>query len=98
MSSSDDEMRELASAVVNLARRAVAEYAPVVDALVENPSPDVSDIERMLDGLLDFCFDPEVLRLFKRLCRHYHRIDPAATAEYVASYRRMWDSDEDGSR
>ena len=46
-----------------------------------------------LDGLLDFCFDPEALLLYKKLCRHYYAIDLAATAEYVHAYRAMWDSE-----
>lgn len=78
-SSSDDEFRELAGAVVNLARRAAAEYTPIVDSLVAGRSLDVGEVEWTLYGLLDFCFDPEVLLLFRRLCVHYSRIDPAAT-------------------
>jgi hypothetical protein len=31
----------------------------------------------------------------EQLCRHYHRIDPAATAAYVAAYRELWDSDSE---
>ena len=93
MSSSDKEIRDLAGAVVNLARRAAAEYTPIVDSLLAGRSLDVGEIERTLDGLLDFCFDPEVLRLFRRLCRHYSRIDPAATEAYVVAYRQLWDRD-----
>jgi hypothetical protein len=46
-------------------------------------SQDIRRIEHTLDGLLDFCFDPEVLLLYKKLCRHYYAIDPAATGDYV---------------
>ncbi len=35
-----------------------------------------------LDGLLDFCFDPEALLLYRKLCRYYFTIDPVATAFY----------------
>jgi hypothetical protein len=93
MSSSDDEIRDLAGAVVNLTRRALAEYSPIVDSLVLGRSLDVGDIERTLDGLLDFCFDPEVLRLFRRLCLYYSRIDPAATEAYVVAYHQLCDHD-----
>jgi hypothetical protein len=40
--------------------------------------------------------DRDCLELFRRLCRHYWDIDPAATAGYVHAYREMWDSDEPG--
>lgn len=98
MSPPEERIRDLVRSLAGLTRRAVAEYTPVVDSLVRDGSGDVRPIEPTLDGLLDFCFDPEVLLLFQRLCRHYHSIDPAATAEYVAAYRRMWDPDADESR
>lgn len=98
MSPSDERIRDLAKSLAALTRRAVAEYTPVVDSLVRSRSVDVREIERALDGLLDFCFDPGMLSLFKQLCRHYHRIDPAATAAYVAAYRELWDSDSEETR
>lgn len=83
-----------------LARQANAEYSVEVDAVIRSQSRDIQRIERLLDGILDFCFDPAMLQLFKKLCRHYYTIDPAATAFYVHAYRDMWDSErkvgEDG--
>jgi hypothetical protein len=76
----------------SLARRAVEEYEPIVDSIVHSRSTEIRDIERTLDGLLDFCFDPEALLLYKKLCRHYDFIDLIATADYVRTYRAMWDS------
>jgi hypothetical protein len=58
----------------------VAEYAPLVDSVISERSLDVQHIGRLLDGLLDFCFDPASLLLYKKLCRHYYAIDPAAAA------------------
>jgi hypothetical protein len=54
-------------------------------------SRDSRRIERCLDGMLDFCFDDEMLVLFKKLCRHYFDVDPEATVSYVQAYREMWD-------
>jgi hypothetical protein len=83
------ELLESRSAI---ARQAVAEYAPVVNSIVRTQTKDIRHIEHTLDGLLDFCFDPESLLLYKKLCRHYYFIDPDATADYVRFYREMWDS------
>jgi hypothetical protein len=85
----DDLVRSLS----DLARRAVAEYAPLVEAIVRDQTRDADHIERTLDGLLDFGFDPEALLLYKKLCRHYYFIDPTAAAYYVHVYREMWDSE-----
>jgi hypothetical protein len=76
--------------------RAAQQYQPVVDALVRNRSRDVQQIEHTLDGLLDFCGHARVLEMYRRLCRHYWEIDPAATADYVKAYRERWDSGEQG--
>lgn len=89
----EDAIGELGQSLAVLTRRAVREYAALVDALVQEQSADFRHIERTLDGLLDFAFDPQALRLYKKLCRHYYGIDPAAAAYYVHAYRDMWDSE-----
>lgn len=93
----EETIGELARSIPDLARRAVTAYSPAVDSIVRARSEDVDQIEHTLDGLLDFCFDQEALLLYKQLCRHYHDIDPVATAEYVHAYRQMWDSDREVS-
>ncbi len=85
------DIDDLVQSISALARRAVADYAPLVEAIVRDQSRDARHIERTLDGLLDFGFDQEALRLYKKLCRHYYAIDPAAAAYYVHAYREMWD-------
>lgn len=76
-----------------LARQAERQYAIEVDNILLTQSRDAHRIEKLLDGILDFCFDPAMLVLYKKLCRHYYGIDPVATASYVYAYRDMW---EDG--
>ena len=51
-----------------------------VEAILNEKTRAAARIEHCLDGLLDFCFDHEALALYKRFCRFYHEIDPAATA------------------
>ena len=94
---SDDAMQAiltLAGGMRDLQRKAAQQYQPVVDDIVLTRSRDTQHIEHTLDGLLAFCGHEPVLRLYKKLCRHYWDIDPAATADYVNAYREYWDSDE----
>ena len=72
---------------------AVAQYTPVVETIIATRSRDVRQIEQTLDGLLDFCGNEKALLLYRRLCRHYFDIDPAATADYINAYRELWDSE-----
>jgi hypothetical protein len=88
----------LVGAVHDLQERAAKEYKPVVDDILRTRSQDIRHIEHTLDGLLDFCGHEPVLQLYKKLCRHYWDIDPAATADYVNAYREYWDSDEPGGQ
>jgi len=94
----DRSMDELARSMSSLARRAVEEYAPLVESIILDPSPGISEVERTLDGLLGFCFDPRALLLYRKLCRRYLAIDPAATSEYVQAYREMWEPGQETPR
>lgn len=87
------EFAALAGQIGELHERALAEYAPVVSHILRSRSRDARRIERALDGLLDFCGHAAVLHLYRRLCRHYHGIDPAAAISYVIAYRSMYDGD-----
>ena len=92
-----ESVRGLAESVRDLNQQAVTEYAPEVEAIIRTHSRDVRHIEHTLDGLLDFCgYDP-ALQLYRKLCRHYFDIDPVATADYVKTYREMWDSEPETS-
>ncbi|MBI5057566.1 MAG: hypothetical protein HZB61_13210 [Nitrospirae bacterium] len=87
------DIGELASARQQLARKAEQQYALEVEAILQSQCRDPRRIERLLDGMLDFCFDEQMLLWYKKLCRYYFEIDPAAAASYVTIYRDMWDDE-----
>jgi hypothetical protein len=89
-------IRKLAESMRELQRQAAQQYQPLVDDILRTGSRDTPHIEHTLDRLLDFCGHEAVLQMYKKLCRHYWDIDPAATAYYVNAYREYWDSDEQG--
>ncbi|MDP2600593.1 MAG: hypothetical protein Q8P84_07690, partial [Deltaproteobacteria bacterium] len=76
------------------ARQIVELYAPEVKNILLTRNRDEHRICKALDTMLDYCFDPTMLALFKKLCRHYYFIDPVGAASYVYAYRDMWDSRE----
>jgi len=87
-------IRKIAVTQQQLARQAEQQYSFEVETILRDQCREPRRIERLLDGMLDFCFDDEMLRLYKDLCRYYFNIDPVATASYVYAYREMWDEDE----
>ncbi len=92
----DKAIISLARDLRELQQQAAQQYEPVVDDILRTRSRDIRLIEHALDGLLDFCGHEPVLEMYKKLCRHYWEIDPAATASYINAYREYWDSDEPG--
>jgi hypothetical protein len=76
-----------------LPKQAYSAYAPLVENVIRKKSRDTQEIEHLLDGMLDFCFDATMLTLFKKLCRYYYFIDPEAAAAQVYAYREMWDEE-----
>lgn len=85
---------EMIKASKNLAHQAEQQYSVAVNAIFQTKGRDPRRIEHLLDGMLDFCFDPAMLALYKKLCRYYWDIDPEATASYVYAYRDMWDENK----
>ena len=86
-----DELRALAGQMVALFRRAVPLANAEVDDIIQSGTRDTNRIEHQLDDMLSLCCDPDMLVVFKRLCRYYYGIDPVAAAGYVQAYREMWD-------
>ena len=84
---------EIARAGQRLARQAEKQYAPELEDILQAQCRDPRRIELLLDGMLDFGFDAAMVRLYKKFCRYYFKIDPKATASYVYAYRDMWDED-----
>lgn len=78
-----------------LTKKAHAAYKPQVEALIKSKSTNNNEIELLLDYMLDFCGDSQMLLLYKKLCRYYWDINPKATAIYINYYREMWDNATD---
>jgi len=88
-----EEIKDLIVVQQNLARQALSEYTVLVENIIIAKTTDQNRIEHTLDGILDFCFDADMLLLFKKLCRYYFTINTQATAFYINTYREMWDND-----
>jgi hypothetical protein len=89
-----EKIAPLVSEVAALQQLAIREYEPVVEHLIRSNSQDVRKLEATLDRLLDIACVPDGLKLFKALCRHYYFTDPVSTADYVQSYRELWDNED----
>lgn len=90
-----ETMSNIAGQVTAIFSRAIDEARLEVDAIIQGRVRDTLRIEHLLDHMLGFCCDLEMLVEFKRLCRYFYDLDPQATVSYVHAYREMWDTPED---
>ena len=88
-----DEIKAIAVQLQQLQKQAYIVYEPLVTNLIAQQVKGNSQIEHLLDGILDFCGDNKMLLLYKKLCRYYWDINPQATADYINFYKEMWDSE-----
>ena len=84
------KIKQLAKSLNEFAVQAVTEYSPEVDTIIASRCRDKQRIEHTLDGMLDFCFDKNMLQLYRKFCRYYYGINPSEAVEYVNAYRNMW--------
>ena len=91
----DKEIEALAEQMQALNKQAYETYKPEVEWLIKAQIKEEKAVQHLLDGLIDFAHDAQILLLFKKLCRHYWTINPSATADYVNLYREMWDSENE---
>ncbi len=82
---------EIAKSLIALGNTAAAQYEPIVNDLINSHCKDHMEIQRTMDYLLDFGGNPAVLQLFKKLCRYYFPLDPAATSDYIGFYLEQWE-------
>jgi len=91
----NESLRDLGRSITGVFRDAIQIANAEVDDIIRCGVQDSRRIDRQLDFMLGFCCDPEMLNVFKRLCRYYYTIDPAATAEHIHAYRELWDTPEE---
>lgn len=88
-----DTIKQLAESRNQLAQQAVLQYRPIVEQYIAENCTDSKQIAHTLDFMLDFCFDEQMLTLYRKLCRHLYHSDAETTAFYINAYREMWDED-----
>jgi hypothetical protein len=90
-----DTIAQLAPQIAALFRQAIQAANMAVDDIIQSGEQDTAYIDQQLDHMLGFCSDANMLLTFKRLCRYYFTIDPAATGEHIDAYREMWDTPDE---
>jgi hypothetical protein len=95
----DTEIKELAHEIGTVLQSAaqfgVSYYRPIAKRILSGQITSPNEIEHILDHMLDYCFDDEMLFLYKRICRHLIHKQPELVYNAVMNYKFVWDSDGD---
>ena len=90
-----EEIRPLIEELMQLQEMQVRMLAPEVSRIIRDRVTDTNVIGLTLDRLFDCAGTPSGLQEFKKLCRYYWTIDPAATAWYINEYHDWYDSPDE---
>lgn len=90
-----EEINKLVQQQQELAKRAFKEYLPIVEDIIATQTKDINQISFTLDYMLDFCFDEQMLLLYRKLCRYLYDIDQGVAVSYVNAYRETWDEESE---
>ena len=82
----DSDIMRLASELKGLYDKAFEIYSSMVDSVLNNRVSKERDIERIMDGLLDYGEDPRFVELYKKLCRHVYNGYPKLVKEHAAIF------------
>ncbi len=84
----------IAEQMCDLNRRAVIEYTPVVNHLIESKCQDSNKVELTLDYIMDFAGNGDGLALFQRLLEYLKTINLQGAEVYQRYWNEHWNDDE----
>lgn len=85
-----EHIKELALAMRGLYDQAYQVYSSMVNDVLSDRITKERDIERVMDGLLDYAEDERFIKLYKDLCRHVYHHYPKLVGEHVALFRAQF--------
>ena len=88
-----EDIGALAENMNGLAKSVLPDYQRFAENVILGRITDIHEIERQLDYMLSFCFNEEILSLFKAILRKLHRKHPDVVKSYVTAYFDMYGDD-----
>jgi hypothetical protein len=86
---------EIGTVFQSAAQFGISYYRPIAQKILSGQITSPNEIEHILDHMLDYCFDDEMLSLYKRLCRHLMCKHPELVYTAVMNYKYVWDSNDE---
>jgi hypothetical protein len=87
---------EIGTAFQSAAQMGLSCYRPIANQILSGQITSPREIEHILDHMLDYCYDDEMLTLYRHICRHLIHRQPELVYNAVMNYKDAWDSDGGG--
>ena len=93
----DNKFKTMFENAMELAGKAIISYEPTVSDVCnrfeKNKNVPEDELEHLLDGMLDFCFDDRMLELFHSVCKSPFAKYLQLVTDYIHTYKELWDSE-----
>ena len=96
-----DDIAYLIAAFEEQKKIIYAHFSQAVASVMAGRITAENEIERIMDGLLDFGDDKQFLVLYKKLCRQVYNSYPQMVSEHIALFRMQFeerDNDHENER
>ena len=74
--------------------RAFNQYSSLVGQVISGQITDKQDIEKIMDGILDFCDEDRFINIYRQLCRHIYYQYPQLVGEHIALFRAQFETND----
>ena len=89
------ELKNLLAAFEAQKAQIYLHYQQMVNSVLSGQIISEREIERLMDGLLDFCDDEKFLALYKDLCRHVYNQYPQLVGEHINLFRLQFEEKQE---
>ena len=87
------DVSELIKGTLDLTKYALPLYKEFADDIIHERITNIEQIERQLDSMVSYCFDKEILLLYKAILRKLYCKYPDMVKDYVRLYYDMYEND-----
>lgn len=85
-------VEEFALQIKHLRDQAYKQYSSLVQQTLREQITDIQSIEKIMDGLLDFCDEERFIEIYRQLCRHVYHKYPELVGEHIAIFRAQFET------
>ena len=90
-----EEIKETVEKITELYDIAYQQYSFAVNEVLVDHITDEKQIQRILDGIIDFGDDTRFIALTRKLCRHIYYRYPQLVGDFVSMFRLLFEEKED---